>query len=246
MNNYNSKTCDYDKFKEYISQKNELNNKLFGVYNNTDYFKKLNWYSYINTKRSDANLVQLIKNTYGSDIIIIIGDWSVSKQMRNFMSTPNLGLKRVLSSEFTVYNVDEFRTSCLNYKTEERCENLYLPDARNKKRKIHAILTYQMENKRKGCINRDKNGVNNIRKVVKYYLETGERLPKFSRETKEIKKSSKVIPVKKASQIKQKSLKLVVTSTTDLGLKRGEPLAKTGLAKRQVSIKLNGNTKQSQ
>ena len=43
---------------------------------------------------------------------------------------------------FEVYNIDEFRTSCLNYKTEEMCNNLYLPDKRNIERKMHATLTF--------------------------------------------------------------------------------------------------------
>jgi hypothetical protein len=37
--------------------------------------------------------------------------------MREMLSTPNLGLKRKLSEHFTIYNLDEFRTSILNYKT---------------------------------------------------------------------------------------------------------------------------------
>jgi hypothetical protein len=104
-----------------------------------------------------------------------------------YISTPNLGLKRKLNEYLTIYNLDEFRTSCLNYKTEEVCENLYLRfanDPKQKERKIHSILTYQMENNRKGCINRDKNGCNNIQKVFKSYIETGERPEKYKREYK--------------------------------------------------------------
>ena len=56
--------------------------------------------------------------------------------MRNFISTPMIGLKRKLKERFKVYNFDEFRTSLLHYKTEEKCENLYLPDKKGKKRKI--------------------------------------------------------------------------------------------------------------
>jgi hypothetical protein len=42
--------------------------------------------------------------------------------------------------------------SGINYKTEKYCSNLYLPDKNNNLRKMHSILTYQMENKRMGCI----------------------------------------------------------------------------------------------
>ena len=132
-------------------------------------------------------MVNKIATKYSKDHIIIIGDWSIGKQMRNFISTPNLTLKRKLQETFKVYNIDEFRTSCLSYKTEEICENLYLKfkkDPKQKHRKIHSILTYQMENNRKGCINRDKNGCKNIQKVFKSYMETGERPEKYRREYK--------------------------------------------------------------
>ena len=73
----------------------------------------------------------------------------------------------------------------MSHKTEEVCENLYLKfknDPKQKQRKIHSILTYQMENNRKGCINRDKNGCKNIQKVFKSYMESGERPEKYRRE----------------------------------------------------------------
>ena len=130
-------------------------------------------------------MVNKIAEKYSKDHIIVIGDWSIGKQMRNFISTPNLTLKRKLQTTFNVYNIDEFRTSCLSYKTEEVCENLYLKfkkDEKQKDRKIHSILTYQMENNRKGCINRDKNGCKNIQKVFNSYMDTGERPERYRRE----------------------------------------------------------------
>jgi hypothetical protein len=39
-----------------------------------------------------------------------------------------------------------------------------------------------MENNRKGCINRDKNGCKNIQKVFNSYMVTGERPEKYRRE----------------------------------------------------------------
>lgn len=99
-----------------------------------------------------------------------MGDWG-NKMKINYMTTPNLGLKRRLAESMKVYNLDEFRTSCVNYKTEKRCENITLPDKFGKEREMHSILTYQMENKRKGCINRDNNATNNMIKIVKSYLK---------------------------------------------------------------------------
>ena len=180
---FNSKTCNLEKFKEYIIEKIKVNQELYTSYQN-EKFRQYNWYAYINKKRTEDNMLNKIESKYGKDIKIIIGDWSIGKQMRNFISTPNLAIKRKLKTRFQVFNIDEFRTSCLNYITEEPCKNLYLPDNKNKERKIHSILTYQMENNRKGCINRDKNGCNNIQKVFKSYMETGERPEKYKREYK--------------------------------------------------------------
>ena len=106
------------------------------------------------------------------------------KTDEKFYINPKFRIKRKLNTRFEVYNIDEFRTSCLNYKTEELCNNLYLPDKRNIERKMHSILTFKMENKRKGCINRDKNGCKNIQKVFNHYIETGERPEKYKRDYK--------------------------------------------------------------
>ena len=81
---------------------------------------------------------------------------------------------------FKVYNIDEFRTSKLHHITEEECENLCLMDKnkikeKRKERKIHAVLTYKMENRKSGCINRDENAVNNMIKIVKSQIEKKER-----------------------------------------------------------------------
>lgn len=183
LSSFNSKTCNIEKFKEYIKEKLKVNDTIATLYQDEKY-RKYKWYSYINKKRTEDNMLNKIENKYGKDIKIVIGDWSIGKQMRNFISTPNLSIKRKLNTRFEVYNIDEFRTSCLNYKTEELCNNLYLPDKRNIERKMHSILTFKMENNRKGCINRDKNGCKNIQKVFNHYIETGERPEKYKRDYK--------------------------------------------------------------
>jgi hypothetical protein len=48
-------------------------------------------------------------------------------------------------------------------------------------RKIHAVLTYQLENNCYGCINRDKNAVMNMKKIVDYYLKHKERPERYRR-----------------------------------------------------------------
>jgi hypothetical protein len=186
LNKCNSKSCNIEKFKAYVSAKMEANKVVVPLYKDVK-FRQYKWYAYINKQRAEDMMVSKITKQYSKDHIIIIGDWSIGKQMRNFISTPNLTLKLKLQKAFKVYNIDEFRTSCLSYKTEEVCENLYLrfvKDPKQKERKIHSILTYKMENNRKGCINRDNNGCKNIQKVFNSYIETGERPERYRREYK--------------------------------------------------------------
>ena len=127
LSEYNSKSCIYDTFKEYVRKKNEVNVKLLELYKD-DIFRKYKWYGYINRKRAETDLVRQIIDTFGRNITIVYGDWSSGYQMKHMISTPNLGLKRKLGEYFTIYNIDEFRTSKLHYKTHKKCENIHLPD----------------------------------------------------------------------------------------------------------------------
>ena len=190
---YNSKSCNINKYREFITKKINTNEVLYRLYQNNK-FRQYKWYAFINKKRTEDNMLNKIEKTYTKDSIIIIGDWSIGKQMKNFISTPNLSLKRKLQERFKVYNIDEYRTSCLNYKTEELSKNLYLVDKRNKERKMHSILTYKMENKRNGCINRDKNGCKNIQKVFNYYIEYDERPERYKRGVDLQKLQTAIVP----------------------------------------------------
>ena len=190
---YNSKSCNINKYREFITKKINTNEVLYKLYQNNK-FRQYKWYAFINKKRTEDNMLNKIEKTYTKDSIIIIGDWSIGKQMKNFISTPNLSLKRKLQERFKVYNIDEYRTSCLNYKTEELSKNLYLVDKINKERKMHSILTYKMENKRNGCINRDKNGCKNIQKVFNYYIEYDERPERYKRGVDLQKLQTAIVP----------------------------------------------------
>lgn len=111
------------------------------------------------------------------------GDYQANHHMRGVIPCPGVGLKRRIAKQFKVYNLDEFRTSCLNYKTEERCSQLRVRDWEGKRVSVHSILTYKTENSRHGCIGRYLNAVRNMCKLVNHWLATGERLPNFKRST---------------------------------------------------------------
>lgn len=180
----NSKSCTVKDFEEYIKKKNEINEILIEKYANK-IFRKYKWYAYIEKNRTMDNLVLKIKEVFGGKAIICYGDWSdklkTTPSMIKYMSTPNMGIKRKISEHMKIYNLDEFRTSILNNVTENKCENMYIPDKKGQMRKKHSILTYKMENNRMGCINRDRNAVKNMVKIVRYYMEHKERPLNYKR-----------------------------------------------------------------
>ena len=182
LSKYNSKSCLLNDFKQYILNKNKINSKLFLEYYDP-IFRQYKWYSYLNTQKSNSKLLDTIEKkfteTKGKKVTIIIGDWCIGKQMRNFISTPMISLKRLLKTRFNVYNIDEYNTSCIHYKTEEKCKNLYYTDKNKQTIKLHSVLTCKMENQRKACINRDVNSVNNMRKLVEYWLLYKSRPDKY-------------------------------------------------------------------
>ena len=70
------------------------------------------------------------------------------------------------------------------YKTEKETENLIIKNYKEKKEgeenrkeqiKLHSVLTYKMENKRTGCINRDKNSCFNMIKIVNEWIMNKKR-----------------------------------------------------------------------
>lgn len=208
LSSTNSKSCNIGKFKEYIKLKNEVNASLSEEYRNK-VFRQYKWYSYIMKQREIKRMIHCIKQTYGENCKLIMGDWSPSIQMKNFVSTPMIGLKRKLRQDLEIINLDEFKTSKLNHITKEECENLELlvwvpkkgEDKKiiydeNKKmvkeqklKKIHSILTYK-KGKVKNCINRDINSVKNMRDIVKYWFENKKRPIEFTRDNLKGKKKS--------------------------------------------------------
>jgi hypothetical protein len=197
---YNSRTCNLEKFKEFIKNKNKINLMLFEKYNK-EIFRKYKWYGYLNRKHTETKMIKEIKITFGKDAIIFYGDFGFKTNChKGNISTPNNRLKRLIGKQMKLYNLDEFRTSKLNHKTEEVCENLYLSDLKGKSRKLHSVLTYKMENEQIGCINRDDNAVNNMIKIVNHYLEKKERPLKYRRNY-DLEKQKVITPIKNDTKI---------------------------------------------
>lgn len=192
LSSLNKKTTYFGKFIKYIKTKLMFLKKITNKRNEySEHVNKLKWYSYINQRRHEDKLLDELEKTYGKDTVFIIGDWSKRNSCIKGMSMPNIGMKRLLSKRFEVYLIDEFNTSKINYKTHEEQEHLKLcvevkQDNKivKKVKEIYSVLTYQMDNKRIGCINRDYNAVLNMMRIVKSYVNGKERPEDLTRTKK--------------------------------------------------------------
>ena len=180
LTEYSGKTTYEKKFLDYVKHKIDLRKDIIEEENYNKYLKKLNWHTYINKQRHEDTILNEIEKVYGKNASIIIGDWG-NKGRLSYISTPGIGLKRLLRRRFNVYHLDEYKTSQINCITHEENKNLRL-NYNNKNRKMHSIFTYQMLNGRQGCINRDRNAIYNMKSIVESLIKTLERPEDFRRD----------------------------------------------------------------
>ena len=183
LSEYSCKTCDIEKYKSFIKCKYENYKELQNFYELSK-SRLYRWYLFLNTKRSEDKLINNIKKTFGKKVNILIGDWSNGKtQMKNFKSTPRIGLKRKLKKHFNVYNLDEFKTSSMCYKTYEETENLTLY---NTKKKL---------NIKKGHKNKKISNIKiNAEMIKKCKILSNKKIKKISEYKKQNKNISKQKP----------------------------------------------------
>lgn len=180
---------------KYLKKKNKANSKLLEYYEK-DFLRKIKLRQKINTQRSENKLFANLNHKFnknGKEVIMIIGDGQVNPSMKYKMSTPNKGLKKLLNKHFECYHINEFRTSCLDYRTTE--ENLILNKNLTKKmkngkyKKVHSVLVSKILNKKtrtfhKSFQQRDKNSVKNMKNITKNIIENQERPYWFRRSIK--------------------------------------------------------------
>jgi hypothetical protein len=185
LTKYNSKSCIHTNFLNFINKKIEINNIVYNEYCNK-FYRKLKFYSYINRRKHEEKLISRIKEKFGNDFMIVIGDWGKMEHIK-YISTPNITIKRKLKEKFgNVILLDEYNTSKLSYKNNKNvCEHIKINFENRSGKKInkelHSVLTFKMENKCMGCINRDLNAVLNYETIVKSLVQTKNRPEEFKR-----------------------------------------------------------------
>ncbi len=177
---YNSKTCNIEKFKKYIRHKQAANKSLYKFYENMA-FRKMRWDTKIKTQQSEDKLLNEIEKTFREktengesykEIVIAYGDWNQKRHLRNFVPTKGIGLKRKIAKRFKIINTEEYMTSqtCHHCHHEKRAKKfIKRKNKNNQEYLIRGVLRCQNEN----CgifWDRDINGALNILQNLTYQL----------------------------------------------------------------------------
>ena len=187
LSEFNSRTLNINKYKHFIKNKNIINNDIKDFYNNV-LFRKLSFRKYVRTKQSESKLLNEIENKYltkedkndGKKIVLLYGDYSIGASMKGCYSTPNLGLKRLLSTRFEIYDINEYKTSKLYNKTYKELKNVKIRKGKHVK-SLHEILTLKEDTEKRIFVNRDINACKNILSIGLHYLKNREKPKEFIR-----------------------------------------------------------------
>jgi hypothetical protein len=192
LSNHNKRTCHFEKFKNYLIEKNKLNLLLFSHYEKT-FFRKFKLNRYINTQKSESKMIKNFTKKFGepNDIIIAMGDYDKgNNNMCGLEPTICKKFRKIFKNAgFRTYLVNEFRTSklcnCCHHKIEpfmirqsHKPNNIKV----NKKITINGLLSHQEDKQKCEIIhNRDKNAVQNMLNIVKSIFTIGRRPDIFTR-----------------------------------------------------------------
>ena len=78
---------------------------------------KLKWNMFINEKRAESMIVNDINKKFRSDVVLILGGWSMNKQViKGISPTPNKKYTKILENNFITLKINEFRTSIIHNK----------------------------------------------------------------------------------------------------------------------------------
>jgi len=199
LSKFNSKTLNPEEYKKFIVQKTKTNDEVKDFYNKI-LFRKLDFRRFVYTLQSEHKLLNEIEKKYlseedkkkGKKLLIFFGNWSMNS-IKGKMSTPGIGMKRLLNTRFEILETDEFRTSKLYNKTFKELINVKVRKGKHSK-SLHQVLTLKEETEKCIRVNRDKNASMNILLLGKYYLEHQSRPKEFQREKQktEIRKAIKL------------------------------------------------------
>ena len=182
----NSKTVDYQRFKDYLVAKNNLNHQVLEFYEQ-ELFRKMKWRQVVYTKKSEDRFLNKISNIYGEEAVIAYGDWSRKTQMKHFVPTKGVGLRKLIHKRFQTISIKEFRTSKLcSCCHKELCHlQVKKQNTETKKKVFRCLVCHECassESKQPTFVTRDLNSALNIHNLARLWIEeVSERPSVFSR-----------------------------------------------------------------
>ena len=170
------------------------------------------WWTFGRRQKSEMKLIKNIKEKFGEDCILAYGDWSSSTQFKGTISSPTVGVRKLLSKHFTVIDIPEYKTTktCCRchqptlgphiWKTKTELRRKKKPDKLDEKMEIKEKM--EIEEKKEGSypvrgirrcqneecgviFNRDYNAAINIRLNLLHYIQHGDWCDRFKRKNTE-------------------------------------------------------------
>ena len=120
------RTVHVSQYDAYLTSLNELLPTLIPFYERSIH-NKLRWNTYVNTQKSEQRLVNKVKERYGDDVAVIMGDWSDGGHTMKFQtSSKTSGWERVFRRNgLAFYLIDEFGTSTFCPRCHSRTETVF-------------------------------------------------------------------------------------------------------------------------
>ena len=175
---------DVDAFKEYVRAKNKLNAELRDFYGLVVH-RKMKWRQFVYTQRSEDRFLGRMRQLYGRDALVAYGDWSRTTQMRHFVPTKGVGMRRLISRHFETVLINEFRTSKLCCICAKELSYVQIGQKGSKKKLFRCLVCEKCESseskKKRVFFTRDLNSALNIRRLACDWINKQTRPVEFCR-----------------------------------------------------------------
>jgi hypothetical protein len=181
-----SKSSVYKVREKYIKERQHIEGILYKHYAQ-EVFRKLRFNVYIGTQKSEAAFVNRVKNTYGEEAVLAVGNWNRRQGFKYHRPTPDNRLRRLLiKNGFSLYLINEYLTSSVCSKCKGKVEKYYEKDNPKPYKEntitVHSLL--RCKNVECGKLwNRDVMASKNILEKAKIILK-GEEMPKYYKPSK--------------------------------------------------------------
>ena len=184
LSEHNSKSVGVGRFKGYLLKKNKVNTELRPFYH-LDLHRKLKWRRFVYGRKSEDKFLDRMASTFGSDAAIAYGDWSRSSQMRHFVPTKGVGMRKLIAKRFCTVSINEFRTSKLCCNCSGRLQHMRAESSAKKKKVFRCLICPECESsesKQPVFLTRDLNSALNIRQLALKWVMEKTRPAAFCRE----------------------------------------------------------------